>query len=111
MQQIYNRDNVTFIACYYIGFVPVNHSDTFRRLKIGMVYIRALEPQKLDIGYSLKTGDIANLKSGYWFLTLSAGLLELGFSRFFAGLFGLVSHITGGASIRGGAYNRQNTVK
>ena len=30
---------------------------------------RALHPQKLDIGYYLRAGDIVTLKSGYWILS------------------------------------------
>ena len=37
--------------------------------------IRALHPSKLDIGYCQKSGDIDNLKSGYWILPTENGIL------------------------------------
>ena len=40
----------------------VSRGSTFNRALIK----RALEPRNLDIGYCQKTGDITNLKSGYW---------------------------------------------
>ena len=45
---------------------------------------RALHPLKQDIGYCLKTGNIVNLKSGYWILPTENGILgywDIGFTE------------------------------
>ena len=61
------KDNGQIARARFLFLSAGKKYPSFLGLGLGTnVNIRALQPQKLDIGYKKKTGDISIFKSGYW---------------------------------------------
>ena len=81
-----NRSRFTFILSSY-PVRQINNSSYAKEILNQVRYTRALNyralhPQKLDIGYCLKIGDIVTLKFGYWILPTEKeilGSLKIGY--------------------------------